>query len=75
MNPGTAKRAIAYRNKERISHDLGTAVNIQTMVFGNMGDDSGTGVAFTRNPSTGDKKMMGEYLLKRPGRRCGGRHS
>jgi pyruvate,orthophosphate dikinase len=61
------KRAIAYRNKEHISHDLGTAVNIQTMVFGNMGDDSGTGVAFTRNPSTGDKKMMGEYLLNAQG--------
>jgi pyruvate,orthophosphate dikinase len=61
------KRAIAYRNKERISHELGTAVNIQTMVFGNMGDDSGTGVAFTRNPSTGDKKMMGEYLLNAQG--------
>jgi len=61
------KRAIAYRNKERISHELGTAVNIQTMVFGNMGNDSGTGVAFTRNPSTGDKKMMGEYLLNAQG--------
>ncbi|RPJ23475.1 MAG: pyruvate, phosphate dikinase, partial [Chloroflexi bacterium] len=61
------KRAIAYRNKEGISHELGTAVNIQTMVFGNMGDDSGTGVAFTRNPSTGDKKMMGEYLLNAQG--------
>lgn len=61
------KRAIAYRNKEGISHDLGTAVNIVTMVFGNMGDDSGTGVAFTRNPSTGDKKMMGEYLLNAQG--------
>jgi len=62
-----AKRAIAYRNKEGISHDLGTAVNIVTMVFGNMGDDSGTGVAFTRNPSTGDKVMMGEYLLNAQG--------
>ncbi|HLE89521.1 MAG TPA: pyruvate, phosphate dikinase, partial [Anaerolineales bacterium] len=61
------KRAIAYRNKEGISHDLGTAVNIQTMVFGNMGDDSGTGVAFTRDPSTGDKKMMGDYLLNAQG--------
>ncbi|HLO32420.1 MAG TPA: pyruvate, phosphate dikinase [Anaerolineales bacterium] len=61
------KRAIAYRNKENISHDLGTAVNIVTMVFGNMGDDSGTGVAFTRNPSTGDKKMMGDYLLNAQG--------
>ncbi len=61
------KRAIAYRNKEGISHELGTAVNIQTMVFGNMGDDSGTGVAFTRNPSTGEKSMMGEYLLNAQG--------
>ena len=62
-----AKRAIAYRNKEGISHDLGTAVNIVTMVFGNMGFDSGTGVAFTRDPSTGEKKMMGEYLLNAQG--------
>ncbi|MDD2923015.1 MAG: pyruvate, phosphate dikinase [Anaerolineales bacterium] len=61
------KRAVDYRNKEGISHALGTAVNICTMVFGNMGDDSGTGVAFTRNPSTGDKKMMGEYLLNAQG--------
>src|ERR1043165_7338854 len=61
------KRAIAYRKKEGISDDLGTAVNIVTMVFGNMGDDSGTGVAFTRNPSTGEKKMMGEYLLNEQG--------
>ena len=61
------KRAMDYRNKEGISHALGTAVNICTMVFGNMGDDSGTGVAFTRNPSTGDKKMMGEYLLNAQG--------
>ena len=61
------KRAVDYRNKEGISHDLGTAVNICTMVFGNMGDDSGTGVAFTRNPSTGEKLMMGEYLLNAQG--------
>ncbi len=61
------KRAIDYRNHEHIPHDLGTAVNIVTMVFGNMGDDSGTGVAFTRNPSTGEKKMMGEYLLNAQG--------
>jgi pyruvate,orthophosphate dikinase len=61
------KRAIAYRKKEGISDDLGTAVNIVTMVFGNMGDDSGTGVAFTRNPSTGEKIMMGEYLLNAQG--------
>ncbi len=61
------KRAIDYRNATGISHDLGTAVNIQTMAFGNMGDDSATGVAFTRNPSTGDKKMMGEYLFNAQG--------
>jgi pyruvate,orthophosphate dikinase len=61
------KRAIDYRKATNISDDLGTAVNIVTMVFGNMGDDSGTGVAFTRNPSTGDKKMMGEYLLNAQG--------
>jgi pyruvate,orthophosphate dikinase len=61
------KRAIDYRKATNISDDLGTAVNIVTMVFGNMGDDSGTGVAFTRNPSTGDRKMMGEYLLNAQG--------
>jgi len=61
------KRAIDYRRATGISDDLGTAVNIVTMVFGNMGFDSGTGVAFTRNPSTGDKKMMGEYLLNAQG--------
>ena len=61
------KRAIDYRRATNISDDLGTAVNIVTMVFGNMGDDSGTGVAFTRNPSTGDKKMMGEYLMNAQG--------
>ncbi|MDI6770597.1 MAG: pyruvate, phosphate dikinase [Anaerolineales bacterium] len=61
------KRAVDYRRATNIPDDLGTAVNIQTMVFGNMGDDSGTGVAFTRNPSTGDKKMMGDYLLNAQG--------
>ena len=61
------KRAIDYRRATGISDDLGTAVNIVTMVFGNMGNDSGTGVAFTRNPSTGDRKMMGEYLLNAQG--------
>ncbi len=61
------KRAIDYRRATGISDDLGTAVNIVTMVFGNMGNDSGTGVAFTRNPSTGEKKMMGEYLLNAQG--------
>jgi pyruvate,orthophosphate dikinase len=61
------KRAIDYRKATNISDDLGTAVSIVTMVFGNMGFDSGTGVAFTRNPSTGDKVMMGEYLLNAQG--------
>jgi pyruvate,orthophosphate dikinase len=61
------KRAIDYRRATNIPDDLGTAVNIVTMVFGNMGEDSGTGVAFTRNPSTGEKKMMGEYLLNAQG--------
>jgi len=56
------KRAVDYRNQFKIPHDLGTAVNIVTMVFGNMGDDSGTGVAFTRDPSTGTKEIYGEFL-------------
>ncbi|MEB3196779.1 MAG: pyruvate, phosphate dikinase [Candidatus Sericytochromatia bacterium] len=60
-------RAMTYRNHHKIPHDLGTAVNIQAMVFGNMGDDSGTGVAFTRNPSTGEKKLYGEYLTNAQG--------
>ncbi len=55
-------RAIAYREIHKIPHNLGTAVNVQTMVFGNMGDDSGTGVAFTRNPATGEKELFGEFL-------------
>ncbi len=61
------KRAVDYRRATGISDDLGTAVNIVTMVFGNMGEDSGTGVAFTRDPSTGEKKMMGDYLLNAQG--------
>ena len=61
------KKAIDYRKATNIPDNLGTAVNIVTMVFGNMGNDSGTGVAFTRNPSTGEKKMMGEYLLNAQG--------
>ncbi|GAP14208.1 pyruvate phosphate dikinase [Longilinea arvoryzae] len=61
------KRAVDYRRATNIPDDLGTAVNIVTMVFGNMGMDSGTGVAFTRNPSTGEKKMFGEYLLNAQG--------
>jgi pyruvate, orthophosphate dikinase len=61
------KRAVDYRNAAGIAHDLGTAVNIQTMVFGNMGWDSGTGVAFTRDPANGEKKMYGDYLLNAQG--------
>ncbi len=56
------ERAIIYREREKIPHDLGTACNVQAMVFGNMGDDSGTGVAFTRDPSTGERKIYGEFL-------------
>ncbi len=61
------QRAITYRTFHKIPHDLGTAVNIQTMVFGNMGPRSGTGVAFTRNPATGEKAVYGEYLLNAQG--------
>src|SRR5205823_9673495 len=61
------RRAVDYRNQNRIPHNLGTAVNVQTMVFGNMGNDSGTGVAFTRNPSTGEKKLYGEFLMNAQG--------
>ena len=61
------KRAIDYRNFNKIPHDLGTAVNVQTMVFGNMGEGSATGVAFTRNPSTGDKTLYGDYLINAQG--------
>ncbi len=62
-----AKRAIDYRRFNKISDDWGTAVNIMTMVFGNMGEDSGTGVAFTRDPNTGEKKLFGEYLRNAQG--------
>ncbi len=61
------KRAVDYRRATNIPDDLGTAVNIVTMVFGNMGFDSGTGVAFTRDPSTGEKRIFGEYLLNAQG--------
>ncbi len=61
------RRARDYRRMERIPDDLGTAVNVQTMVFGNKGDDSGTGVAFTRNPSTGENKAYGDYLANAQG--------
>ncbi|MBD3248494.1 pyruvate, phosphate dikinase [Candidatus Woesearchaeota archaeon] len=60
-------RAIAYRRINEITGLLGTAVNVQTMVFGNMGDTSGTGVAFTRNPSTGESKIYGEFLMNAQG--------
>ncbi len=60
-------RAIVYRRMNDIPGDWGTAVNVQAMVFGNMGDDSGTGVAFTRNPANGEKKLYGEFLLNAQG--------
>ncbi|HTE65215.1 MAG TPA: pyruvate, phosphate dikinase [Candidatus Binatia bacterium] len=61
------KRAHDYREFNKIPHDLGTAVNVVTMVFGNMGPDSGTGVAFTRDPNTGAKELYGEYLTNAQG--------
>ena len=61
------KRAVDYRNAAGISHDLGTAVNIQTMVFGNMGNDSATGVALTRNGTTGENRIEGDYLTNAQG--------
>ncbi len=60
-------RAVAYRNMNKIDHNYGTAVNVQTMVFGNMGDDCATGVSFTRNPATGENKFYGEYLTNAQG--------
>ncbi|MCI6012262.1 MAG: pyruvate, phosphate dikinase [Firmicutes bacterium] len=60
-------RAILYRNLNGIAHDLGTAVNVQSMVFGNMGDTSGTGVAFTRNPADGTNEIFGEFLVNAQG--------
>lgn len=60
-------RAIVYRRLNDIPSDWGTAVNVQTMVFGNMGNDSGTGVAFTRNPATGEKALFGEFLMNAQG--------
>lgn len=61
------QRAVLYRRLNQIPGHLGTAVNVQSMVFGNMGEDSGTGVAFTRNPSTGEAKLYGEYLINAQG--------
>ncbi len=60
-------RAVAYRNMNKIDHNFGTAVNVQSMVFGNMGDDCATGVSFTRNPATGENKFYGEYLVNAQG--------
>jgi pyruvate,orthophosphate dikinase len=60
-------RAIAYRNRERIAHELGTAVNVQTMVFGNRDDNSGTGVGFTRNAATGENVPYGDFLINAQG--------
>jgi pyruvate, orthophosphate dikinase len=61
------KRAITYRDLNKIPHEMGTAVNVQQMVFGNMGDDSATGVAFTRDPATGEKVFYGEFLRNAQG--------
>ena len=68
------KRARDYRENQKIAHDLGTAVNVVTMVFGNMGDDSGTGVAFTRDPNTGEKVALRRVPDQRAGRGRRGRH-
>jgi len=67
FNSWNNKRAIDYRNFNKIPHHVGTAVNVVTMIFGNLGKDSGTGVFFTRNPATGEKKIYGEYLLNAQG--------
>jgi pyruvate, orthophosphate dikinase len=67
FNSWNAKRAIDYRRRANIPDDLGTAVNIQTMVFGNMGWDSGTGVAFTRDPGSGEKVLYGDFLMNAQG--------
>src|SRR6266508_296967 len=67
FNSWMGRRAVDYRRVNRIADSLGTAVNVQAMVFGNMGENSGTGVAFTRNPSTGKKELYGAYLLNAQG--------
>lgn len=63
FNSWNSARAVKYRSINQIKGLKGTAVSIQAMVFGNMGEDSGTGVLFTRNPSTGERKLYGEYLI------------
>ena len=67
FNSWMGRRAIDYRRIEKIPDNIGTGVNVQTMVFGNMGEDSATGVAFTRNPATGENEMFGEYLINAQG--------
>jgi len=67
FNSWENQRAKVYRRINKIPDDLGTAVNVQSMAFGNMGSDSGTGVAFTRNPSTGEKELYGEFLVNAQG--------
>lgn len=67
FNSWNTNRAVVYRKVNKIPDDLGTAVNVQTMVFGNLGNDCGTGVAFTRNPSTGENVLYGEYLINAQG--------
>ena len=67
FNSWNTPRAIAYRRINNIPHDLGTAVSVCSMVFGNMGDDSGTGVCFTRDPSTGEHRLYGEFLVNAQG--------
>ncbi|MCU0493449.1 MAG: pyruvate, phosphate dikinase [Chloroflexaceae bacterium] len=67
FNSWMGRRAIDYRRINKIADNLGTGVNVQTMVFGNMGSDSATGVAFTRNPSNGDPEIFGEYLVNAQG--------
>lgn len=67
FNSWNNNRAIKYREMHNIPHDWGTAVNVQSMVFGNLGDDCATGVCFTRDPSTGEKKFFGEYLINAQG--------
>ena len=67
FNSWNSDRAIAYRNLHSIESSLGTGVVVQEMVFGNLGEDSGTGVAFTRNPVTGEKELFGDFLLNAQG--------
>jgi pyruvate,orthophosphate dikinase len=71
----TLKKAVDYRRVNSISETLGTGVSVVAMVFGNLGDDSGTGVAFTRNPSTGERRFYGEFLVNAQGEDVVGRNS